>query len=351
MKKHIALIKQILIAAIVLATVNSFAQKEKTFQIAAIGFYNLENLFDTIDTPDVHDSEFTPNSKKLWNTENYNTKLQHLARVISEIGTDKTPDGLAVLGVSEVENKAVLEDLIKQEALKDRHYKIIHYHSPDKRGIDVSLLYRPDYFEPQSSRSVALHTADTNFYTRDQLVVSGLLQGDPIHFIVNHWPSRSGGEKRSRPLRNAAAQLCKSITDSILSTNKNAQVIIMGDLNDDPTSPSVAKYLQGVGSKKLLSKNKLYNPFYAKFMHGEGSLAYRDSWNIFDQMIMTPALVQGNSKHWQYYKAHVFSRSYMKNETGRYKGYPKRYYVGNKVQGGYSDHFPVYLYLIRETQN
>ncbi len=347
MKHQIIGLKTLILICFVYMGYSAFAQKDKQFQIAAVGFYNLENLFDTIDTPGVHDTEFTPGSKKLWNTKNYNTKLQHLAKVISEIATDKTPDGLAVLGVSEVENREVLEDLVKQEAIKDRNYQIIHYHSPDKRGIDVALLYRADYFTPSGSRSVALHTADTSFHTRDQLVVSGELQGENIHFIVNHWPSRSGGEKRSRPLRNAAAQLCKSITDSILTTDANAKVIIMGDLNDDPTSPSVARYLKAVGDKKLLSKKTLYNPFYTKFMHGEGSLAYRDSWNIFDQMIMTPALVK-QSTNWMFYKAYVFNKSYMKNETGRYKGYPKRYYVGNTIQGGYSDHFPVYLYLVRE---
>lgn len=335
-----------LIAILLSIGAEAIAQ-EKQYQIAAVGFYNLENLFDTIDSPDIYDSEFTPNSKKLWNTKNYNKKLYNLSRVIAEVAAEKSPDGLAVLGVSEVENKEVLVDLSQQASIQERDYQIIHYHSPDKRGIDVALLYQAKYFTPTNSRSVRLHTSDTGFYTRDQLVVSGMLQDELIHFIVLHWPSRSGGEKRSRPLRNAAAQLTKSITDSILATDPNAKVIMMGDLNDDPTSPSVAKHLKAVGNKKQLAHSKLYNPFYDKFMHGEGSLAYRDSWNIFDQMIMTPAFVQ-DKEGWQFYKAYVFSKNYMKNQTGRYKGYPKRFYVGNQIQGGYSDHFPVYLYLIKE---
>lgn len=338
------------IFSLLLSAVLSLSQavNAQNYEIAAVGYYNLENLFDTIDSENVRDSEYLPNSKKQWNTERYYYKLDNMARVLSEIATDKTPDGLAVFGVSEIENRFVLEDLVKREALKDRNYQIVHYNSPDRRGIDVALLYNPEYFELTNSYSAPFVDADTNFKTRDQLVVSGLLKGEEVHFQVNHWPSRSGGEKRSRPKRNAAGKLARSLADSLIAINPNAKVMIMGDLNDDPTNQSVAKFLKASGKKEKLKDGYFYNPFHNLYNKGIGSLAYRDSWNLFDQIILTPALVSENKDTWSYYKAKVFKKNYMINQSGKYKGYPKRTHAGGRFQGGYSDHFPVYMYLIRE---
>jgi len=348
MKKSIN--KLILSLIISLFLISSFYGQAQNYQISAIGFYNLENLFDTIDSPNVRDAEFLPNSAKHWNSERYYYKLDHMAKVLSEIATDKTPAGLAAFGISEVENIGVIEDLINRPALKDRHLKIVHYDSPDRRGIDVALVYRPDYFTVTNSASVRLHTGDTNFITRDQLVVTGLLLGEEVHFIVNHWPSRSGGEKRSRPKRNAAAQLSRHLADSLLAIDPNAKVMIMGDLNDDPTNLSVAKYVKGTDDKSKLNDGYFYNPFLTLYKKGIGSLAYRDSWNLFDQIILTPALMSENKSTWTYFRAHIFKKPYMINQEGRYKGYPKRSFVGNKFQGGYSDHLPVYIYLVREVK-
>ena len=324
------------------------AVNAQNYEIVAVGYYNLENLFDTIDSENVKDSEYLPNSKKQWNTERYYYKLDNMARVLSEIAIDKTPDGLAVFGVSEIENRFVLEDLVKREALKDRNYQIVHYNSPDKRGIDVALLYNPEYFELTNSYSAPFVDADTSFKTRDQLVVSGLLKGEEVHFQVNHWPSRSGGEKRSRPKRNAAGKLARSLADSLIAINPNAKVMILGDLNDDPTNQSVAKYLKASGKKERLKDGYFYNPYHNLYNKGFGSLAYRDSWNLFDQIILTPALVTENKDTWSFYKANIFKKNYMINQSGKYKGYPKRTHAGGRFQGGYSDHFPVYIYLIRE---
>jgi len=320
------------------------------YQIAAVGFYNLENLFDTIDSPNVRDAEFLPDAAKQWTSERYYYKLDHMAKVLSEVATDKTPDGLAVFGISEIENKGVIEDLIKRPALKDRNLKIVHYDSPDRRGIDVALVYRSDYFTVTNSTSNRLNTGDTNFITRDQLVVSGLLLGEEVHFIVNHWPSRSGGEKRSRPKRNAAAELSRHLADSLLQLNPNAKIMIMGDLNDDPTNASVLKYIKATDKKSKLSDGYFYNPYLTLYKKGIGSLAYRDSWNLFDQIILTPALISEDKTSWSFFKAHIFRKNYLINQEGRYKGYPKRSFVGNKFQGGYSDHLPVYIYLIREVK-
>jgi hypothetical protein len=320
----------------------------QNYEIVAVGYYNLENLFDTIDSEGVRDSEYLPDSKKQWNTEKYYLKLDHMARVLSEIATDKTPDGLAVFGISEIENKMVIEDLVKREALKDRNYQIVHYNSPDRRGIDVALVYNPTYFKVTNSYSAPFIMADTNFKSRDQLVVTGLLNGEEVHFQVNHWPSRGGGEKKSRPKRNAAGKLARSLADSLLAINPNAKVMIVGDLNDDPTNASVAKYLKATDDKSKLKDGYFFNPYMTFNREGIGTLAYRDSWNNFDQIIMTPALVTKDRSTWSFYKANIYKKPYMINQEGKYKGYPKRTHAGGRFQGGYSDHLPVYIYLIRE---
>ncbi|OYT17630.1 MAG: endonuclease [Bacteroidetes bacterium 4572_77] len=348
MKNIISKFNQALIVILLFVlTSSSYAQN---YEIAAIGYYNLENLFDTIDSEGVRDSEYLPDSKKQWDSERYYYKLDQMAKVLSEIATDKTPDGLAVFGISEIENRMVIEDLVKRKALKDRNYKIVHYNSPDRRGIDVALVYNPKYFEVTHSYSAPFVDADTNFKTRDQLVVTGLLNGEEIHFQVNHWPSRSGGEKRSRPKRNTAAKLSRSLADSLLQLNPQAKVMIMGDLNDDPNNISVADILKATDDKSKLAEGYFYNPYMTFYKNGVGTLAYRDSWNNFDQIILTPALLSQDKSGWTYYKANIFKKPYMVNQSGKYKGYPKRTHAGGKFQGGFSDHFPVYVYLIKEVK-
>ncbi len=327
------------------------AQDEKQYEVACVAFYNLENLFDTIDDPKTKDDEFTPGDVKNWNGKRYNHKLDHMAEVISQLGTELTPDGPAIVGVCELENKAVLQDLINREPLKKGNYQIVHYESPYYRGMYVALLYQSKYFKLTNSKSYTLSLPDDpNFNTRDQLLVSGKLNGEMIHFIVNHWPSRRGGEKRSRPKRIAAAKLCRSIADSVLALDKNAKIIIMGDLNDDPTDPSVKKYIKTTASKDKLSDGTFFNPTEILFKNGIGSLAYRDNWNLFDQIILSPALVGSDMTTFKYHKAVIFNKSFLTQKDGRYKGYPMRTYSGGAYTGGYSDHFPSFIYLIREVK-
>jgi hypothetical protein len=323
----------------------------KKYDVACIGFYNLENLFDTLDTPDVNDAEFTPEGDKKWNSKKYYEKLNNLSRVISEMGTEITPDGPAILGVCEIENKEVLVDLVKTEKLRGRNYAIVHYNSPDRRGVDVGLLYQPKYFKVTSSKSYTLKIeGDTNFKSRDQLLVSGDLLGEKTHFIVGHWPSRSGGEKRSAPLRMAAARLGLQIMDSLKRADPNAKIILMGDLNDDPKSPSVKKVLAGNGRIDKLEPNNHFNASEESFNKGIGTLAWRDAWNLFDQMILTQSLVdvKGEYNDLRFFKFKVFNKPFLQNPDGNFAGYPFRTYVGSTYQGGFSDHFPVYLFLIRE---
>ena len=247
MHKHIyILILAILAFGFGISSVS--AQEQQAYKVGLVGFYNLENLFDTIDDPLKNDEEFLPNGANQWNTEKYTTKLHNMAYAISTIGTDWSPDGVAVLGVSEIENRTVLEDLVAQPEIKDRNYQIVHYESPDRRGVDVGLLYNPKYFKLLSSKSYPTVVPDQpEFITRDQLLVSGLFDGEMMHFIVMHWPSRYGGEKRSLPGRVAAAELCRHIADSILNEDANAKIIMMGDYHDYPDNKSVTKYLRATG--------------------------------------------------------------------------------------------------------
>lgn len=326
-----------------------FSQKQ-SYQVACVGFYNLENLFDTIDSPNTNDAEFLPEGKRHWTNKVYQDKLGNLAKVISELGTETTPDGVAILGVAEVENQLVLEDLVKQAAIADRHYQIVHYDSPDERGIDVGLIYQPKYFTVLGSQAIPLLLYDENGernYTRDILYVSGLLDGDTVHVLVNHWPSRRGGEAATRPMRNAAALVCKNVKDSLLALDPNVKVIVMGDLNDDPNSPSVKKVLGASEDKEKLKKGGFFNPMEAFFKKGIGTMAYQDAWSLFDQVIISQGLVKEQQDGYRFYKAQVYNKPYLIQKTGQYKGYPFRTFDFDNYIGGYSDHFPVYLVLVK----
>lgn len=316
-----------------------------------VAFYNLENLFDTIDSPDVRDTEFTPNGSKKWTSARYKEKINHMAKVISMLGTPENMAGPAVIGLSEMENHAVLDDLIHSDYLKPFNYAIVHSDSPDKRGIDVALLYRRNHFKVTGTRSVPLIINGDDgerIYTRDQLEVSGILDGEPMSFIVNHWPSRYGGEERSRGLRLAAATLTRSLVDSICAENEDAKVIVMGDLNDNPSNESVRLNLNTGFDKNHLDADQLFNATEVLFRQGKGSLKYRGEWDMFDQLIMTPALVDKNNKGYYFHSVRVFKDPMLVQQEGEYKGYSLRTYVGNHYMGGYSDHFPVYILLVKE---
>ncbi|MBP6334103.1 MAG: endonuclease/exonuclease/phosphatase family protein [Bacteroidia bacterium] len=324
---------------------SGFAQKS-TYKVAIVSFYNLENLFDTINDPNINDEEFLPEGKKNYNGEVYLDKLSHLSDVISQIGIDRSPDGPAILGVSEIENKEVLIDLAATPKLKNRNYKIVHHHSPDKRGIDVALFYNPKYFKPTYDESLFVELFDSDStprLTRDVLYVAGMMDGELIHLFVNHWPSRSGGEEVSAPGRAKAASVCKAKIDSITAVNPDAKIIVMGDLNDDPVSPSVAVVLGSKGDKDKVKRGGLYNPWVTPYKDGIGTLAYNDSWNLFDQIIISSGFLDKTKDGYFYAESHIFSKPWMKQTSGQYKGYPKRTYNFDNYIAGYSDHFPTFL--------
>ncbi|KRD11185.1 endonuclease [Flavobacterium sp. Root901] len=342
--------------------------QSKKYNIHTLAFYNFENLFDTNDDPSTNDDEWTPAGTQHWTKEKYEQKLKNLSRVISEIGTPENSNAPALLGCSEIENRGVLEDLIKQEKIANYDYGIIHFDSPDHRGIDVALLYQKKYFRPTSYVNIPLLiyknsaagqennnedlgdveikvNTKNRVFTRDQLLVTGFLDNEEIHIIVNHWPSRSGGEKASSPYREAAGRLNRKIIDSLQRINPMAKVITMGDLNDGPFNKSLKIALGTKAKKTEVSESEVYNPFEEMAEKGMGTLAFRDSWDIFDQIIMTKSFIDSDFSNFKFWKAGIFNKPYLIQATGKYKGYPLR---NTLTEAGFSDHFPVYIYLIRE---
>jgi len=329
-----------------------FSQKKDSYKIRTIAFYNVENLFDIYNDSLTYDDDRTPLGKDKWTLDRYQRKIKNISNVLSNIGTNTTKTSPDIIGLCEIENKQVLEDLIHHKNLIHKGYGIIHYDSPDERGIDVAMLYKKTAFLPISFKSHRLllfkNEEDKRDYTRDQLVVGGLLDNEHFYFIVNHWPSRSGGETRSEPNRIAAAKLNKRIIDSIIKIESSAKIISMGDFNDDPTNKSFKTILKTIGKKNQLEENTLFNPMEKLYKKGIGSLAYRDKWNLFDQLFFTSNLINVTDNSYTFWKAAIYNPPYIITQKGRYQGYPLRTYGGGTYTNGYSDHFPAYLFLIKK---
>lgn len=390
------------ITVFVLIFLSTSLSAQQKYKSATVAFYNVENLFDTIvsvdyvdgtrkpDDPLYHisipksdiskydtvafsdrftyelidgkkiirplilqEDEFSPKGKKEWNSEKYYRKLHQLAKVISQIGKDETGTPPVIVGLSEVETKEVVEDLVAQPALKSYNYGVIHFNSFDARGIDLALIYQKSRFTVTLAKPYPIDIIGPDgkkIYTRDVLRVTGLLDGEEITFLVNHWPSRFGGEKRSQPNRMKAAEVEKAIFDEIRAENPDAKIIAMGDFNDDPINPSIKEGIGTVAKKEKVKKGDIYNPMESMYKKGLGTLAYRDSWNLFDQFFVTGTLVDNEKKFDTYklYKVEIFSPPYLYSPDGPYKGYPYRMFGGDTYYpDGYSDHFPIYTVLLR----
>lgn len=312
-----------------------------------ISFYNIENLFDTIDEPGKIDEAFLPDSDKKWNTEKYYDKLNKLAFVLSSYDSIKTAD---VIGLCELENKTVLEDLVKTEKLADNNLKIVHYESPDKRGIDNALVYNADYFKEISSEIITIDNFNGNeLFTRDILKVKlSLLNTDNEFYIyVNHWPSRRGGMEKSEPRRLAVAQALRNDIDELLEKDANANIIIMGDFNDEPSNKSISEVLAANKMHDKFENKKLYNLSYPKFSKGIGTYHYwRDNeWNMLDQIIVSGNMLNNNSdlsikdKDFNIYSN---EKVLYQNDDGT--KVPSKTY-GRYYYGGYSDHLSPFVYL------
>ncbi|MCV2485821.1 endonuclease/exonuclease/phosphatase family protein [Flavobacterium sp. SH_e] len=341
--------------------------QSKRYKIHTVAFYNFENLYDTVNDQFTNDDEWTPNGAQRWTTGKYQQKLKNLAKVISEIGMPENSNAPTLIGGAEIENRGVLEDLIKEPKLLPLDLGIIHFDSPDKRGIDVALLYQKKYFRPTSYSNIPLiiykkeispkeeevlddeievkKENNNRVFTRDQLLISGFLEDEEIHIIVNHWPSRSGGEKATTAFREAAGKLNRKIIDSLQQINPRAKVLTMGDFNDGPFNKSIKIGLGACGVKAEIPEFGVFNPFEELSNKGMGTIAFRDSWNIFDQIIMTESLIKADFSTFNFWKAGIFNKPYLIQNTGQYKGYPLRNTI---LEAGFSDHFPVYVYLIKE---
>ena len=268
-----------------------------------------------------------------------------MSSVICLIGQEK--GGVVVLGVSEIENRKVLEDLVAMPKLRPLKLGVAHHDSPDRRGVDVAFLYSKERFQVLDTKAFPVVTDDTSFRTRDLFLMSGVLdKTDTLHCIVMHWPSKIGGEKRSMPKRIAAATAARHIADSLLAANINANIIFMGDFNDNPTSKSVKEVLRPQVKIKDVQRGDLFNPMWKMFQDGIGTYAYRDNWDVIDQMIVSANLVNPiRANSYRFVTAKVFRRQFMLTQSGAYAGYPKRTFAAGAYQGGYSDHFPVYIIL------
>ncbi len=313
----------------------------------AIAFYNLENFFDTINDPNKLDDDFTPNGAYANSPAVFNKKVDNLGSVISLLGKDKSEDGFAIMGCAEVENEAVLKVLVNSPRLRDRHLKYVIFDGPDERSIDCGLLYNPKMFKVLEARSLTVNLGEGQRPTRDVLYVTGKLYDEVVHVFVNHWPSRSGGESASRPKRNLAAGVCKKVIDSLMAVDPLTKVVLMGDLNDDPINESVSKILGAAGKIDDVKKGGLFNPWMSFYKKGLGTLAYQDSWSLFDQIIVSYGFLKSINGKVHYREAEVFNRSFMIEKEGQYKGYPKRSYTNSSWNDGYSDHFPTVIFLTK----
>lgn len=304
-----------------------------------VAFYNLENLFDTEDDKYVLDDDFLPTSDKRWTPKRYDKKIYKLGSAISSLGPDDSENAPVIIGVAEVENKKVLDDLIDSKKLREFEYDYVHYNSPDERGIDVGLLYQQKYFQVIYSESIPIiiyNEEGIRDFTRDTLYVKGLLNNEPIHIFVNHWSSRRDGAEETAYKRIKAASVVREKINYIHTEESDPHIIIMGDFNDDPTSTSIQKHLMDTD---------LYNPMEKLLTIYKGSLNYRGEWNLFDQIIFSTNFFDYKKGTHSFATADIFDEHFLTQWKGKYKGNPFRTYVGKKYLGGYSDHFPVYIRL------
>lgn len=315
---------------------------------ATIGFYNVENLFDTHDDPNTNDNQFLPTGDYKWTKEHMDIKMNNLAKVIAEMGDE---DGPEVLGLAEVENREVVEKLVKNKLLKKHGYGVIHSDSPDQRGIDCALIYKKKKFVPLYQETYAVSFADSNpdMTTRDILLVKGIFEDDfELTVIVNHWSSRRGGAKKSEWKRERAATQLRSVVDSILRIDPTTNIVIMGDFNDEPSNKSVHKVLRAGMDSQEASYTLLYNCMYKLEKDGMGSLKYKQYWDMFDQIIVTTPMIRANAPlMYVDCSAGIYNPKWMRQQTdNEWNDAPKRSHIRRQFYpDGYSDHFPVYITL------
>ena len=346
MKRYMAF----LVFALILGTNAALAQKK--YSVFGIGFYNLENLFDTCHDAGKNDYEYLPDGTNKWTGLKYSHKLKNMAKVLAEMGTDWLPEvGCAAIGVAEVENAKCLTDLCNQAPLKARNFKFVHIEGPDKRGVDCGLVYNPSLFRVRSQELVPYvykQAKDANRATRGFLVVNGVLGGENLTIIVCHLPSR-GSESY---YREEGGRQLRELKERLQRQNPNIKIIIMGDMNDDPQDKSMAVSLGAKRKIKDVPRNGLYNPWWDILASGTGTLQYDGKWNLFDQIILSQNLLHQEGANdygtLKLRKHQIFRRDYLFQKEGKYKGNTLRTHAGGTWLDGYSDHLPTVVYLMKE---
>ncbi len=338
-------IRNLLFASAMLPWLISCAQLQKstinssnhTFTAA---FYNVENLYDTKDDPKINDDEFTPKGKVPWTEERLDAKINHIRQVLTDIASPAMPD---LVGFAEIENQQVLEMLVSSAGIGKIKYGIVHYDSPDERGIDVALLYNPSTFKVISSEPLLVVLPD-NDRTRDILYVKGKLNsGGILHVFINHWPSRREGSEISAPKRLIAANVLRAKIDAVQKLDIKASILIFGDFNDEPGDKSITQGLKALSPEKAITGNNLYSLLYPEYKKGEGSLYYKD-WDLFDQIIVSGnVLLNKKGLRTSVNDAGIFKADYLLFKVKDGESRPNRTMSGTKYFGGYSDHLPVYV--------
>ena len=336
--------------------------KDRSYSLYGIGFYNLENLFDTCHDEGKNDYQYLPDGPNRWNGMKYRHKLRNMARVLAEMGTDKTPQGCAVIGVSEVENATCLADLCRQEPLSKRGYKFCHVEGPDKRGVDCALLYNPKLFQVSNVKLVPyvyVKAEDKDRATRGFLTVSGTMAGEHVTVIVNHLPSRAAASF----YREEGGRQLRTVKDSLMKEDPEVKLFIMGDMNDDPQDKSMAVALGAKRKMKDVGRDGLWNPWWDTIATGTGTLQYDGKWNLFDQIILSRSLLEPEAmgkKNFmpgdmdcstlKYFRHQIFRRDYLFQKEGKYKGNTLRTHAGGTWLDGYSDHLPTVVYVVKEVK-
>jgi predicted extracellular nuclease len=354
-------IQSIVFIAIALASFSCFAQimdtdlppelkqKVENDRMVRIMFYNCENFFDTKNDSLVIDEEFLPEGDRNWNKNRYFEKQNHVSKVITAIGGWNPPD---LVALCEIENRKILEGLTLQSPLYIFGYKIIHKESPDARGIDVGLLYKPEKYKPVKNEFLAVNYPHSSRKTRDILFSTGILpNGDTLHIFVNHWPSRYGGQLESEENRIFVASLLKAKTDSILTKNNEALIVLVGDFNDEPNNTSLLETLGAKPNLDSTNNKQLVNLSYnLQFVKNQGSNKYQGHWGILDQIIVSGALLTQSAKTYTTTeRASIFEAPFLLEADEVYLGLkPFRTYIGFKYNGGFSDHLPVFIDLLKK---
>ncbi len=314
-------------------------KKEKLHTVA---FYNVEKLYDTALSTQRNDLEYTAVGALAWDQDRYNLKIKNVARVIESIGGK---EGAAILGIAEVENRQVAEDLAKAASLRRHNYSVIHYDSPDPIGLDIALFYKPKIFSPTAHKAIPLQNQTGRGRATEIIEVKGLLEGEPVTIYLNHWPENNGNTKLATQNRRIAATTLRRQMEGVLKTDPNAKIIVMGDFGEVPSSPALEQVLRATGRPNPAYKEELFNAFYLYHVQKMGSFYYRGRFHMVDQIMLSKSLLTRQGLEYVTGSAQIHAPDFARHNFGKLKNTPKRTFSGTTYLGGFSDHFPVYVKL------